>query len=79
MAVYIEIIKKSENEHSVDYVYGLLNLKKGVVTIDKQSGEISKVSSADRDDDNRLFFRVKYKLSKYIKKGEYPDKTCWAS
>ena len=50
----------------------------GVIKINKQTGEIDVVELAEGDKGSHVQ-RAAAALKKHWKKGEFPDKTCWAS
>jgi hypothetical protein len=79
MAIYIAIRKIEETENTVSFSYSSVESQLGAVKLCKSSGEVSLAEPAPNDAQGRLFSRVAFKLKKHWEKGEFPDKTCWAS
>lgn len=95
MAFYIEIRKLNENLNFVTYLYefrlstgavrnavgklrGSSKLVNGEIKLSKQSGDVEILKTAEGDKGLHSQ-RAILAIIKHWKKGEYPDKTCWAS
>jgi hypothetical protein len=79
MAVYISIQKSSETAADAIYILELVDGQRGRVRIDKTSGEVSQIEALPGDELGQLYKRAVHKLRQHWEKGEFPDKTCWAS
>lgn len=79
MACYIEITKIKETDKYVQYQFSNSKDNSGVMNIDKQSGDITIVEEAPNDINGLLSERAARALIRHWRKGDYPDKTCWAS
>jgi hypothetical protein len=80
MAFYVNIRKISEDENFAYYEYcGLHNGKFGQLKIIKSSGDVHTLKSAEGDEFGSHAKRASWALIKHWVKGEYPDKTFWAS
>lgn len=95
MAFYIELTKTSNEQDYVYYDYefsfvaevvrnekgklrGKSKLVKGKVRICKKTGGVEILELAEGDNGMHAQ-RASWALMKHWKKGEFPDKTCWAS
>lgn len=79
MAFYIEIKKISEDNFYASYEYSSTENKVGKITIDKKTGDVYFDQLAEDDVTAAKANRAATKLMKHWQKGEYPDKTYWAS
>jgi len=79
MAFYIDIEKALENTTSVKYKFSVDEQGEGILELSKKTGEISIVSPMDSDKNGSISQRASVKIYKHWMKGEFPDKTCWAS
>ncbi len=79
MALFIEINKVAENSEAALYAFCTDLGNAGKVSINKQTGECFVIEEPEDDKECILAIRVGIKLTQHWKKGEYPEKTCWAS
>ncbi len=79
MAIYIEIEKLKERENTVQYKFSLLNECSGILSINKDSGDVTLIEPLPNKHGENHFARAAYKVKKHWKEGNLPDKTCWAS
>ncbi len=79
MAVYIQIIKVSDNQDDVEYEFSTVDGRKGFLKITKKEGDTILIKHLPGDENGHLFARASYKIKKSWQSGEYPEKTCWAS
>ena len=79
MAFFIKIDKIEENARLAVYAFCTDLENKGKVSIDKKTGECFIVEESDNDRESKLAIRVMRVLIQHRKKGELPEKTCWAS
>jgi len=79
MAIYIEIEKLKERNDSVQYRFGLIDKSSGILSINKNSGEISLLEPLPNENGDNHFARAAYKIKTHWKDGNLPDRTCWAS
>jgi len=82
MAVYIKIKKIKENDLSVLYEFdsGIKDcVDKGMVEIDKISGDCINIIQMPGDTDNTLAKYAYRGILRHWKKGAFPEETCWSS
>ena len=82
MAIYLKISKVYEDQTCVRYEFdsGIENcFDTGVIELNKKSGNCSIISEMPGDIDNELAGYAYRAILKHWQKGEFPDKTCWAS
>jgi hypothetical protein len=81
MAFYIAIKKVEETASAAVYEFSSNpdEGKSGLLKIDKTSGEIHEIQENPEDLNKRLYVRAARKIFLHHQKGEYPQKTCWAS
>ncbi|HEV2614177.1 MAG TPA: hypothetical protein VGV92_05660 [Gammaproteobacteria bacterium] len=79
MAFYIVINKLSEGDEFAYYEYGDSGKKFGKLKISKLTGDVALIELAESDEQELKAERASWSLIKHWKKGEYPDKTFWAS
>ncbi len=79
MAVYISIVKVQENEESALYRFSTTAGSCGKFQISKSTGEVYLKVPLNGDTEGRLFLRAAHKIKTAWKKGEFPDRSCWAS
>lgn len=82
MGIYLKIDKVEENNDFVVYEFdsGIMNCDiVGVMKIDKKTGDCTIIKELVGDKDNYLFGLAYRAVLRHWKKGEFPDKTCWAS
>jgi len=81
VALVIDIVKLEHNEKIVRYKYYICSTPNdyGVLEIDLDSEKVYEIKQAPNDHLGRLFERSAWALMRHWKKGEYPEKTCWAS
>lgn len=79
MAFYIDLVKIKENDNNAQYKFYTSEDNAGIIEIRKSDGYVSEIESAPDDNLARLFDRSAWALMRHWKKGEYPEKTCWAS
>ncbi len=79
MATYILIQKISETDHEAVYDFGPDELALGRLRVDKDSGVVEVLSPVPADNPDFYFLRVKYKVLQHLERGEFPDRTCFAS
>lgn len=79
MVFYIDIVKFKKTELLVQYKFYTSEENIGIVEIRKSDGNVIEIQPAPNDSLGRLFERTVWALIRPWKKGEYPEKTCWAS
>jgi hypothetical protein len=79
MGLLIDIKKDSENKKEAVYSFSIDYEYVGKVSISKQTGECFILEEPEYDKEHALAKRVMRILVRYWIKGEYPEKTCWAS
>lgn len=79
MAFSVQINKLSEDPQFVYYEYGSTGMKFGKIKIAKSNGDVFLLENAESDESGSQAKRAGWKLMQHWKKGEYPDKTYWAS
>ena len=79
MAFYIDLVKIKESDTHATYKFYTSADNVGIVEIRKSDGHVSEIETAPDDNLGRLFERSAWALMRHWKKGEYPEKTCWAS
>ena len=79
MAFYIDIVKIKEDDTHAEYEFSTSENNVGIIVIRKSDGHVSEVVPAPDDNLGRIFERAAWALMRHWKKGEYPEKTCWAS
>jgi len=81
MGLFIGITKISENGDSAQYEFGPAESpeNRGVLRIDKATGEVLLVQDLPNDSGNRMYHRAARKVTVAWKQGDYPDRMCWAS
>jgi hypothetical protein len=78
MAFYIRITKLSEDDSRAVYRFEG-DGRAGMLSISKESGEVSLLESAVQDEKGHYFQRAAAKLYKHWGAGELPSSTEWAS
>lgn len=79
MALYIDIVKISEDENYAKYKFYTSETNGGIVLISKSDGHVKEITTAPNDEQGHLFERTAWALMRHWRKSEYPDKTCWVS
>ena len=79
MGLLIDIKKDSESMEEVFYSFFIDDKYTGKVSIHKKTGECSVIEEPEWDKESKLATRVFRVLSRYWRKGEFPEITCWAS
>ena len=79
MGLLIDIEKTKENASEVVYSFSTPEGNVGKVSIHKETGECFVIEEPEWDKESELATRVFRVLSKYWRKGDFPDITCWAS
>jgi hypothetical protein len=79
MAVYILIRKASESDREAVYVFGPDELTLGSLRVRKDSGAVELISPAPVSNPEFYFVRAGWKVLQHYERGEFPDKTCFAS
>jgi hypothetical protein len=79
MAFYITINKTSETAEACTYEFSDTETGKGLLRIEKETGNVTEVMAAPGDTSGRRFERAAVKIMRHWKLGEFPDETCWAS
>jgi len=81
MAIYIELLKVAETESEATYDYYPEGNRDdgGKLLVVKETGEIRKVLSSPIDKNEFYYLRAARKVWIHHEKGEYPQRTCWAS
>ncbi len=79
MAIYIEIEKLKEIGDSVQYRFSLLDECSGILSINKDSGDVSLIEPLPNNKGEKHYARAAYKVKKHWNNGSLSDKTCWAS
>lgn len=79
VAFYIDLEKIKENDTHVQYKFYTSEVNFGIIEIRKDDGHVSEIEPAIEDNLGRIFERSAWALMRHWRKGEYPEKTCWAS
>jgi hypothetical protein len=79
MAFYVLILKKQEDESGVTYLFGPQEDSFGTLWLDKSNGEVKELKETPTQNSQAFFQRASVKVRQCWKKGEFPEKTCWAS
>ena len=79
MAIYVEIVKVDETDANAEYSFGVSPGTVGRLSLDKANGSVRVVEALPDDADSRYAARARQKLLQHWRKGEIPDRTCWAS
>ncbi|WP_444940643.1 hypothetical protein ACJJI3_19445 [Microbulbifer sp. ZKSA004] len=83
----IDLNKELEDEIMCKYSFcsnakvsdGTIKKVKGMLSIDKSSGEVELIDKMPGDDENMVFFRARAKIRKHWNNGEYPSVTMFAA
>jgi hypothetical protein len=81
VAVYIPIVKLTENDVSVEYAFGPDERDgMGKLRIDKKTGDVE-ILATPKQEKNPEFYgpRAARKVTQHWRDGEFPDRTCWAA
>ena len=78
MGIYISIQKISEDNNSAEYRFEGDAGAHGKLAIDKKTGNLTLLQAVPEGHEY-LIPRAIRKLQQHWEKGEFPDKTCWAS
>lgn len=78
MAIYIEMGKVIETEDYVEYTFGRGG-DVGLIRLDKIKETISVIKECPLDVSGKWSERAGMKLARLFVKGEFPEKTQWAS
>ena len=79
---YIELNKREETELSVTYEFFSRfgnHEDTGILEVNKKTGAYKVLKELPGDVNNKLEEYACRAILKHWQKGEYPDKTCWAS
>ena len=79
MALSIHINKLFEDANFAYYEYGSKGKKFGKLKINKSNGDVELIEEAEGDVSGVQARAASTALIKHWSKGEYPDKTYWAS
>lgn len=82
MAIYIKIDKVKENDDFVTYQFDSDIIESddiGILEINKKNGNCKIIQELSGDTNNYLLNLAYRAILRHWKKGEFPDKTCWAS
>jgi hypothetical protein len=79
MAFYVLLLKESEDESSVIYSFGPHEEKLGRLQSKKADGVAREIEPVPTDNSEAFFTRAAVKLHQYWQKGDFPEKSCWAS
>lgn len=78
MAIYIEMDKVIETEDYVEYTFGRGD-DVGLIRLDKIKETISVIKECPLDVSGKWSDRAGMKLARLFVRGEFPEKTHWAS
>ena len=79
MAFYIDLDKVEHTEEYVRYKYYNRPDNVGIIELNFSTGKFKEITAAPDDPNGYMFERAAMKIVKHWKKGELPEKTCWAS
>lgn len=80
MAIYIEIRKVREDGRSADYSFALQGHNEGLLRLEKSTGKVELLHALSGDSPEKgIFERAAHKVRTHWRKGELPERTCWAS
>ena len=79
MAIYIQILKREEDDSGAIYGFGEGDELLGHVFLDKASGEVTLIEQSLPARENFFFPRVRSALARHHEKGEYPRETHYAA
>ena len=79
MAVYVAIVKLSENDSEAEFSFGPNEPLDGRITLSKVSGVASVVREYPGDSDGFYSSRAKRKIEVHWREGIVPERTSWAS
>lgn len=79
MTFYMDLIKIEEAETYAKYKFYIDESCYGIIEIRKSDGYVSEIQAEPNDESGRIFQRSAWALMRHWKRGEYPEKTCWAS
>jgi hypothetical protein len=79
MAFYIRISKTHESESSARFDFESDQGRRGVLGLDKLTGEVSLIDPMEGDEKNHYFNRAAVKVGREWRSGRLPDFMEWAS
>jgi hypothetical protein len=79
MAFYIRISKLSETDAAVVYTFESDSERRGVLSLDKETGETSLIEEMPGDERMQCFNRAAFKVGREWKSGFLPELLEWAS
>lgn len=79
MAVYIDILKITEDDSQAFYKFVLTDERQGELVLEKKSGEIKLSRALEGDENGLLFARAAKKVRGAWENGECPKRLVWAS
>ena len=79
MAVYVGIRKVASGDQFVEYEFGPNEEQVGLLRISKATGETDVLQAVPGDDQGTYSIMATRKVVQHYQKGEFPEKTCWAS
>ena len=78
MAIYIEITKVSETTQFVDYAFNEISREPGRIRISRETGTMELIEN-QANYSEFVWRRAMRRLNLHWERGEFPEKTCWAS
>lgn len=79
MGFHVLLEKESESESEVVYRFGPPELVVGKLSIRKSDGDVVELEPLPVDHAQAFFTRAVYKLLQHWQRGQFPDRTSWAS
>lgn len=81
MALYVLILKEAEDEFSVTYKFGPDENNMGLLQVSKDTGEAKELVPVPIPRNNPKFYftPAAMKLYQWWQKGDFPERTSWAS
>ena len=78
MGVYISINRIADADEYVDYAFVESDRKPGIIRVNRSTGSMDLIENPS-DYSEFVWRRAMRRLELHWKKGEYPERTCWAS
>lgn len=79
MAIYVLLLKESEDDTTVIYRFGPHQQKLGCLALTKSDGSVTQLQPAPTQHPQAYFMRAATKVRQHWRQGSFPETSCWAS
>jgi hypothetical protein len=79
MALYVLLVKESEDDQSVVYLFGPNEDQLGRLRINKNNGAVEELTPVPTDNAKKFFMPAAVKIRQHWRNNLFPDKTSHAS